>query len=130
MTTNPNEPHAPSASNPLSVLGEALEAAAESVNDARADATASAKVAAAKVQSGVSQGAYYAAYGASYGFVFSGVFLKELLPADSSIRRGFEQGGQDGAKAAVGAVAKIHTLREDADDEFVEQERHDEAPSA
>ena len=66
MTTNPSAFQA-SESNPFSVLGEALEAAAESVGDARTDATASAKVAAAKVQSGVSKGAYYTAYG-----VFSG----------------------------------------------------------
>ena len=89
-----------SESNPFSALGEALEAAAESIGDARSEASADAKVAAAKVQVGVSTGAYYAAYGISYGLVFSGVFLKELLPTQNPIRRGFE----DGAVAAIDAA--------------------------
>jgi hypothetical protein len=88
-------------SNPLSVLGEALDAAAESIGDARADATESAKIAARKVQSGVGTGAYYTAYGVSYGLVFSGVFLKELLPANNVIRRGFEDGAQAAIRTAV-----------------------------
>jgi hypothetical protein len=108
-------------SNPFSVLGEALEAAAESVGDARSDASASAKVAAAKVQSGVTTGAYYAAYGVSYGLVFSGVFLKELLPANNVVRRGFE----DGAEAAIDAAARLHAA-EDLDDE--ETDDADDAP--
>jgi hypothetical protein len=119
MTTNASGPQPES--NPLAVLGEALEAAAESVGDARADATASAKLAAIKVQHGVSKGAYYAAYGISYGVVFSGIFLKELLPTESSIRRGFEQGVHDGAKAATDVAARIHTLPESVNDELVEE---------
>jgi hypothetical protein len=101
MTTN-KEGHE---SNPLSVLGEALDAASASISDARADATASAKSAALKVQSGVGTGAYYTAYGISYGLVFSGVFLKELLPVHNAIRRGFE----DGAGAAIDTVARLQT---------------------
>jgi hypothetical protein len=129
MTTTPTEQSSPS--NPIAVLGEALEAAAGSVHDARADATASAKIAAAKVQSGISKGAYYTAYGVSYGVVFSGVFLKELLPADSSIRRGFEEGVQDGSKAAIGAAARIHAAtEEESDDEFVQTETPDQSPPA
>jgi hypothetical protein len=128
MTTHSNESDT-SASNPISVLGEALEAAASSVHDARADASASAKVAAVKVQSGLSKGAYYAAYGVSYGVVFTGVFAKELLPEGSSVRRGFEQGVNDGAQAAIGAAAKIHTLQDQEDDEFVEHEAADEPAS-
>jgi hypothetical protein len=54
--------------------------------------------------------------------VFGGVFLKELLPANNSLRRGFEQGVQDGSRAAVEAVARIHTVPEDFEDDFVEQE--------
>lgn len=100
MTTNTEA----SQSNAFSALGEALESAAESVDHARADATASAKLAARRVQFGVNAGAYYAAYGVSYGLVFSGVFLKELLPSNNPIRRGFE----DGAVAAIDAAA--HTL--------------------
>jgi hypothetical protein len=99
MSTNATHNQAPT-SNALSALGEALDAASVSVSHARADATESAKLAAAKVQSGVSVGAYYTAYGVSYGLVFTGVFLKELLPISSPIRRGFE----DGAVAAIDAA--------------------------
>jgi hypothetical protein len=87
-------------SSALSALGDALDAAAESIGHARADATESAKLAAARVQVGVSSSAYYAAYGLSYGLVFGGVFIKELLPANNPIRRGFE----DGANAAFEAA--------------------------
>ena len=129
MTINTNS--SPEAeSNPFTVLGEALEAAADSIGDARTDATASAKVAAAKVQSGVSAGAYYTAYGVSYGLVFSGVFIKELLPTNSSIRRGFEQGYSDGSKAAVGAVAKITAGPEILDQDLIDEPATAEAPQA
>lgn len=87
--------------NAFSILGDALEAAAESIGDATSDASASAKHAARKVKSGVSAGAYTAAYGFSFGIVFGGVFLKELLPSDSAIRRGLEEG----AEAALDAIA-------------------------
>ena len=118
MTVNTNVSDS-SENNPFSALGDALDAAAQSVGDARADATASAKVAAAKVQSGVSTGAYYAAYGLSYGLVFSGVFIKELLPAGNPVRRGFE----DGATAAFDAAT--HTTPA----EFLDEEGEVEAPS-
>jgi len=111
MTENSNQPRG-SEANPSDEASPALKAAADAVSDARSDAAASAKVAAAQVRSGVSAGAYYSAYGVSYGVVFSGVFLKELLPIDSSIRRGFEQGVQDGSAAAVEAVARLHVVPE------------------
>lgn len=95
-----------SESNPLSVLGEALDAASQSISDARADATASAKAAALKVQTGVGVGAYYAAYGVSFGVVFSGVFLKELLPLNNALRRGFEDGAQAAIKSAVNRAGR------------------------
>jgi hypothetical protein len=97
-------------SNPLSVLGEALDAASQSIGDARADATASAKSAALKVQTGVGAGAYYTAYGVSYGLVFSGVFLKELLPVNNALRRGFEDGAEAGKKSAVNIRGGHHAL--------------------
>lgn len=100
MTTNAYSDA--SQANGLSELGEALESAANSIEHARADATKSAKLAARRVQFGVNQGAYYTAYGISYSLVFAGVFLKELLPVSSPIRRGFE----DGAVAAVGAAER------------------------
>jgi hypothetical protein len=87
--------------SPLSVLGEALESAAETFGDATTNARASAKVAAKKVRETLSAGAYKSAYGVSYGVVFGGVFLKELLPENNVLRRGFEEG----AEAAFDAVA-------------------------
>jgi len=35
-----------------------------------------------------------------------------LLPVDSSIRRGFAQGVQDGSQSAVETVARIHAVPE------------------
>jgi hypothetical protein len=87
--------------HPLSVLGEALESAAETFGDATTNARASATLAARKVKSTLSTGVYRSAYGASYGVVFGAVFLKELLPEGNSLRRGFEEG----AGAAFDAVA-------------------------
>lgn len=115
-TTKIAEAHS---SNPLSVLGEALDAASDSITDARADATASAKAAALKVRTTVGTGAYYSAYGVSYGLVFSGVFLKELLPVGSSVRRGFE----DGAQAAFNTAARLRAANEeDYDDDELEEQ--------
>ncbi len=54
--------------------------------------------------------------------VFSGVFLKELLPTDSALRRGFEQGAVDGSKAAVEAVSRIVTVPKDLDEELAEKD--------
>ena len=126
MTTNTTA-SADSESNPFSVLGDALEAAAQSMGDARVDATASAKVAAAKVQSGVTAGAYYTGYGVSYGVVFTGVFLKELLPVDNAFRRGIEQGAVDGTEAAVEAAHKVVGLPPEEDAEAIEAEKATEA---
>jgi hypothetical protein len=66
--------------DPLSVLGEALESAAETFGDATTNARGSATLAARRVKSTLSTGVYKSAYGTSYGVVFSAVFLKELLP--------------------------------------------------
>ena len=108
MTTSQSQV---SESAPLEVLAEALEAAAAAT--AGAEGT-DVDAAVARFQSSVGKGAYYTTYGLSYGVVFTGVFLKELLPAESSLRRGFEQGVTDGAKAALGAMARFHALPEDA----------------
>jgi hypothetical protein len=116
MTTTNTNPSEVSQSSALSALGEALDAAAESIGDARTDATESAKLAAARVQVGVSTGAYYAAYGVSYGLVFSGVFLKELLPTNNPIRRGFE----DGSAAAIHAAERRRAELEAPDERILE----------
>jgi hypothetical protein len=104
-------------SNPLSVLGEALDAASESIDDARADATASAKATALRVKSSVGTGAYYTAYGVSYGVVFSGVFLKELLPTTNAFRRGLE----DGAQAAIKSAVNLRAVSADLEDKALEE---------
>ncbi len=95
-------------------LAQALGDAASSPDGAQSDGTTSAKATVAKLQSGVGKGAYYTTYGLSYGIVFSGVFVRQLLPSESSLRRGFEQGVTDGAKAAFGALARFNALPEDA----------------
>jgi hypothetical protein len=87
--------------NPLSVLGEALESAAETFGDATVNARATAKVAARHVKAGLSIGAYKSAYGISYGVVFGAVFLNELLPEGNVIRRGFEEGAEAGLEAVA-----------------------------
>jgi len=95
--------------NPFSVLGEALESAAETFGDATINARASAKVAAGTVKATLSTGAYKSAYGVSYGLVFGAVFLKELLPESNVIRRGFEEGAEAGLGAVASRKAKAHT---------------------
>ena len=105
-----SEPH-PSAE----LLAEALEAAAAAADgSAPTDTTSFTRTAAARFQSSIGKGAYYTTYGVSYGVVFTGVFLKELLPSESSLRRGFEQGVADGAKAAVGVWERFYALPDDA----------------
>jgi len=127
--TTPTSRSESSDANPLAALGEALEAAAESIggaqSDARAHATESAKAAAIKVQSGVGTGAYYAAYGISYSLVFSGVFIRELLPVNNPIRRGFEDGAVAAYDAATRRVA--HEVFDPEDSGAGELPRADEA---
>lgn len=98
--------------NPLEALGEALEAAAEALG-AKRTGSGAADVEGAGADGGqasepaLSTAAYVAAYGASYALVFGAVFVKELLPAGSAVRRGLE----DGARAG-GAAAKSGRTRE------------------
>jgi hypothetical protein len=106
----------------LASLGDALEAAAESIGDARSSASEQAEIAARKVKSGVSAGAYHAAYGLSFGVVFGAVFLKELLPESSALRRGFEEG----AEAAIDAIAVRKGYDASAVAEKYEEEEPDE----
>lgn len=94
-------------SDAFSVLGEALESAAETFGDMTASARDGARKAARNVSSAVSTGVYKGSYGASYGVVFSAVFLTELLPGGNALRRGLE----DGASAALDAAANRRTAR-------------------
>lgn len=91
--------------NPLSILGEALESAAESFGAASVNARESARGAAKKVKNGFGSGVYHAAYGLSFGLVYSAVFLTELLPEDSVVRRGFEEGSEAARDAVAGKKA-------------------------
>lgn len=88
--------------DPLAVLGEALESAAETFSEATADARASAKVAARKAEKVVHSGLYRGSYWISYGLVFGAVFINELLPEGNVLRRGFEEGAEAGLLAAAG----------------------------
>jgi len=50
--------------------------------------------------------------------VFTGVFLKELLPANNALRRGFERGIEDGAKAGTLAAARIYASPDELDEDI------------
>jgi hypothetical protein len=76
-----------------------FHSSAQGVSDAAADARAHAIAAAQNVKDGVSWTVYKAAFGASFGVVFTGVFLTELLPGQSSLRRGLEDGAADALDA-------------------------------
>ena len=87
--------------NAFSALGEALESAAEKFEEGTSVARQSAKEAAQATRKVFAGGVYNTAYWVSYGFVYSTVYLTELLPAESSFRRGLEEGATD-------AQAKVH----------------------
>ena len=98
-----------------------FETSAHAISDAAVDARASAKAAAQSVKDGVGRGAYKAAFGVSFGVVFTGVFLTELLPVQSSLRRGLE----DGAGAALDAIdARRHPVRGHLDEELPLEPEH------
>jgi hypothetical protein len=71
------------------------------------NATNSAKVAARKVKDAAHSGAY----GVAFGVVFSAVFLVELLPANNVLRRGFEDGAEEGFDAAIAKSAARNSKR-------------------
>jgi hypothetical protein len=87
--------------NAFSALGEALESAAEKFEEGSAVARQSAKNAAQATRKVFAGGVYNTAYWVSYGLVYSTVYLTELLPEDSSFRRGLEEGATD-------AQTKVH----------------------
>jgi hypothetical protein len=87
--------------NAFSALGEALESAAEKFEEGSSVARQSAKNAAQATRKVFAGGVYNTAYWVSYGLVYSTVYLTELLPEDSSFRRGLEEGATD-------AQVKVH----------------------
>ena len=117
--------------DPLSKIGEAIDAASGSIGNVTSNATVSAKVAARKVKDTASSGAYNAAYGLAFGAVFSAVFLVELLPENNVFRRGFEDGAEEGFDAAIAKSAarraRRRTLVEAEEDLGVDD---DDAPAA
>ncbi len=86
--------------DPLSVLGDALSSAAETIGEATANSRESATAAAKKAKESLGTGVYKTAYGLSYGVVFGAVFLAELMPESNIVRRGFADGA-DSARAAA-----------------------------
>ncbi|PTX97294.1 hypothetical protein DB346_20015 [Verrucomicrobia bacterium LW23] len=87
---------------PFADIEAALGSASEHFHDTAAHARESAKVAAGNVKHAVNTGIFNAGFGFSYGVVFTSVFLTELLPENSSLRKGLEQG----ADAALEAHAR------------------------
>lgn len=96
----------PLETNAFSALGEALETAAERFEEGSSQARESAKKAAGTVKRAFGVGVYNTAYWVSYGAVFSSVFLTELLPENSTLRRGLEEGA-DAALEAHGKLVEV-----------------------
>ncbi len=84
------------------MMADALESAAESFEEATANAPESARRAARVTKRALGAGIFKAFYGVSYGLVYSGVFLTELLPEGSSVRRALVEG----AEAAISSRQK------------------------
>lgn len=101
------------ANSVFSVLGDTLESAAESFEEATANSKDSAKRAAATTKRALANGVHKTAYGLAYGIVYSAVFVNELMPKGSLIRRGFEEGSE----AAIDSRRKAQLTRETAKEE-------------
>jgi hypothetical protein len=89
-------------SNPFAAIGEVLETAASRFEEGTSNARENAKHAADSTKKAVTSGLYNGSFGLSYGIVFATVYVTELLPKDSVVRRGLE----DGADAAFEAHEK------------------------
>ena len=96
MTTPSHTP------KPFSMMADALESAADTFEQAAANAPESARRAARVTKRALGIGVFKAFYGISYGLVYSGVFITELLPEKSTVRRALTEG----AEAAINARHK------------------------
>ncbi len=96
-------------SNAFSVLGDALESAAENFEEATVNAKDSAKKAAHTARRALGNGVHKTAYGAAYGIVYASIFLTELWPEDNVLRRGLV----DGASAAIEERGKFRKSKEE-----------------
>ena len=96
MTTSSHTP------KPFSMMADALESAADTFEQAAANAPDSARRAARVTKRALGMGVFKAFYGISYGLVYSGVFITELFPEQSTVRRALTEG----AEAAIDARHK------------------------
>jgi len=96
MTTSAHTP------KPFSMMADALESAADTFEQAAANAPESARRAARVTKRALGIGVFKAFYGIAYGLVYSGVFVTELLPEQSTVRRALTEG----AEAAISARHK------------------------
>jgi len=96
MTTSSHTP------KPFSMMADALESAADTFEQAAANAPESARRAARVTKRALGMGVFKAFYGISYGLVYSGVFITELFPEQSTVRRALTEG----AEAAIDARHK------------------------
>lgn len=113
-------------SNPFSVLGDALESAAETFEEATSNAKSSAKKAAGTTKRAFCNLVHKTAYYSSYGVIYSSVFLTELWPTDNPWRVGLEEG----ATAAIDDRKKARELKPSKKKEVAHEEMSEEAPKA
>lgn len=99
MTTTSHTP------KPFSMMADALESAADTFEQAAANAPESARRAARVTKRALGMGIFKAFYGISYGIVYSGVFITELFPEQSTVRRALTEG----AEAAIDARHKANS---------------------
>lgn len=85
-------------------MADALESAADTFEQAAANAPESARRAARVTKRALGIGVFKAFYGISYGLVYSGVFITELFPEQSTVRRALTEG----ARAAIDARHGAH----------------------
>ena len=99
MTTTSHTP------KPFSMMADALESAADTFEQAAANAPESARRADRVTKRALGMGVFKAFYGISYGLVYSGVFITELFPEQSTVRRALTEG----AEAAIDARHKANS---------------------
>ena len=121
MTTTSHTP------KPFSMMADALESAADTFEQAAANAPESARRAARVTKRALGMGIVKAFYGISYGIVYSGVFITELFPEQSTVRRALTEG----AEAAIDARHKANSkskpkLSFDVTHAHDEHDEHDE----
>jgi hypothetical protein len=107
MATKQASRNAQSNSSAFHILGDTLESAAETFEEVTANAADSAKRAAGVTKSALCNALYKTCYGIAFGAVYSSVFIVEMMPAGSKVRRGFEEG----AEAALAARKKAAERR-------------------